>query len=786
MRWVGWVIVLQLVLLPVAWGARDFRSINTDVYEISIQKNGLADVTLASREACFRNAYPLVWLEGETAPRMLDINGRNTERTAVNNALGQGQGLLFMKGDGEWVLQAYPPSKPFFVVQAAFINDSRKPVKVKMLSPWCIGGLKSGEVMLGAGTGASAILDNGPMENPGSRLRKLADGAFSSQWSVALYNAQARRFLLAGFLTSNRAFVKIAVNRSAKAKADASAKADVIDEFRAECIYDPPVEVPPGGRLESEVLYVSVGDENPLAGLEGFAAAAARLNRVNPSRALLPHGWDSWNTKFKTDIGEDNMIAALDFIDANLKRYGWTHFALDAGWEKAKGDWEPNEKFPHGMRWFSDEVHKRGMTAGIWIDPFTVNVNTPLAKQHPEWLAKPNLLGRTLMEKDELILDVTAPGAAEYVRALFGKIGNDWGFDALVEADFVYRLLFAESYSQKNLTRVDVFRLGMKAVRAGFGEERFITSMPPMNVNAPFVDSMRIGDDCAPIWRKMPDKWPWGCVEAMTNAAHHYYCAPYLWATDPDCAYFGLAATRERWSVAAEQPLTWNQTLAWLTGAALTGGVVKIGDYFPDLEPRAVTALSRLLPTMDLPARPIDLFEREHPCIWSLPIKTKVGDWQIAAVFNWDEKNAQKIPLPFDKLGLSPKEHYTVFDFWQEQYFGLAQGQLLVDTAPGSVHLLGLRRFEGRPMFLATDRHFSMGATDCTALYWNEEKRKLTGTFNAVVDTDYVIRVLVPEGYTFSRATVENQSVSATVENGVLKIAFHVANQPTVMWGAEF
>ena len=60
------------------------------------------------------------------------------------------------------------------------------------------------------------------------------------------------------------------------------------------------------------------------------------------------------------------MLAALDFVDQRLKRYGWTHFSIDDGWQRARGDWRADpDKFPHGMKWFADQVHERGMTAGL-------------------------------------------------------------------------------------------------------------------------------------------------------------------------------------------------------------------------------------------------------------------------------------------------------------------------------------------------------------------------------------------------------------------------------------
>ena len=77
-RIVSWVSVLLLACLCLDTAdvravsyrpGREFRTINTDIYEICVQKNGRTDVRLVTREPLFDNAYPMVWLEGEQEPQ---------------------------------------------------------------------------------------------------------------------------------------------------------------------------------------------------------------------------------------------------------------------------------------------------------------------------------------------------------------------------------------------------------------------------------------------------------------------------------------------------------------------------------------------------------------------------------------------------------------------------------------------------------------------------------------------------------------------------------------------
>ena len=781
---------------------RGYRTITTDAYQLSIQKNGLTHVLLASGEPVFLDVNPLVWFDGENAPRKLDVDGRLTQRTGIHNYLGEGQGLMFKKGNAEWFLHAYP-TKPFMTVQVAFVNDTKKTVKVKMLIPWAVGNPGKGSFSLGPSTAGAVFLENGRSFQDNGDMPKRVTGESQSVWNLAAYDAVSQRSLITGFLTNARAWTQFKIERSPKAGENA------FDLFRAECVYDPPIEVPPNGRLESELLYLSIAERDPWAGLERYGDAFAAFNGIRRAKAFLPHGWDSWNTQFKSGISEDRMLAELNVVDSQLKRYGWTHFAIDEGWAIGRGNWESDPvRFPHGMKWFADQIHARGMSAGIWIDPFTVDLAAPVAQAHPEWLLAPNAAGRENMAPTERILDVTIPEAYAHVRDTMAQIGQTWGFDALQEADFVYRLLYAESYANKTLTRPEVMALGMAAIRDGFGANKFITTFTPLPVSAPFANAMRIGDDCAPLWRKQPGQWPWGCVETLTNAARRYYFGQYVWATDIDCAYFGHADTRARWDAASAPEhtsgqtssatfptsqlhasipeLTWDQTIAWLTGAALTGGVIKIGDAFTSLSEKELAVLKRLLPAPDRPARPVDLFERDNPRIWSLPIKSAIGNWQIAAVFNWDETAGQTTPLSFAQLGLEPDAYYAVYDFWRDTYYGVAQRQLNVEVPPASVRLLCLRRYEDHPMFLSTDRHYTQGATDFTALQWNPQTRQLAGTFNAIANTGYNLRVLVPESYTPSATTTSIGQPTTQQEGRILRIAFHCATDASLTWSVQF
>lgn len=757
---------------------REHKTINTGVYEMVIQKNGCLSINLISGDAVFQAACPMVWFEGEEEPEPLEVDGRWSMREAVNDRLGKGQGMLLVKENCEWSIRSYTPAL-FFCVQVAYINTSNKPTRVKMLSPWYVGVQKKSMLSLGEGTDQSLILENSGVSGQPTDLR-LVKGTAQSLWDVGLLNPTNGRSVIAGFLTHEKAQTQFQVERAE------GVDATQFSLFQAECVFDPPVEVAPGGRLASEVLYISVGESNALVGMERYGDALAVANSVSRKKRFLPHGWDSAASEYGDAITEGALLNALGFMDGNLKRYGWTHFSVGHGWEQMLGNWEPDSaRFGNGMKALADQVHARNMTAGLALNPFLVNRNAPVAKEHPDWLVAPKADWQRRLGPDVAILDVTAPGAEEYVRQLVGKVCVEWGYDALEGVDGGV-LLGAEAFSDRSLTHVEVFQKGMRAVNEAAGSDRVIAGGAPTPLMGLHAESAGHGEPVGPIWRRDTMNDPMGAVEALTTSSEQYYFSPFLTAADPGCGFFGHAGTRQKWEMAARPELTWEQKVAWFTGLAMAGGVVKVGDDPPGLSAEEVNVLSKLLPPLDAPPRPVDLFEREQPQIWSLPVRSAIGDWVLVALFNWDQTAAQTLTLAPGQYGMNPEGYYTVFGFWEEKYYGLAHGEVPVTVPPGSVRLFSLRPYNGKPMFLSTNRHFSQGATDFTSLKWDEQQNRLEGTFEGVGETDYALRVLVPENYRTESVVVSGNTAQTTQEDNVLTIRFRCAESGPVAWSAAF
>ncbi|HEU5484004.1 MAG TPA: glycoside hydrolase family 36 protein, partial [Microlunatus sp.] len=86
-------------------------------------------------------------------------------------------------------------------------------------------------------------------------------------------------------------------------------------------------------------------------------------------------------------VQEDTSTARiLGMMDATAA-VGAEVFVVDKGWERSVGDWHPNDRFPTGLRTLSDEARRRGMGFGIWCGWGNADRRSPVALEHPDWLA---------------------------------------------------------------------------------------------------------------------------------------------------------------------------------------------------------------------------------------------------------------------------------------------------------------------------------------------------------------------------------------------------------------
>lgn len=110
---------------------------------------------------------------------------------------------------------------------------------------------------------------------------------------------------------------------------------------------------------------------------------------------LMPVVYNAYGT-FYSAVDEDRIFTIVD----KAQEIGVELLVIDAGWSgtgpaeemdyrKGMGDWNINpDRFPHGLKPLADDLHRRGMLFGLWMEPECVHPESQLAKEHPEWIAK--------------------------------------------------------------------------------------------------------------------------------------------------------------------------------------------------------------------------------------------------------------------------------------------------------------------------------------------------------------------------------------------------------------
>lgn len=259
-------------------------------------------------------------------------------------------------------------------------------------------------------------------------------------------------------------------------------------------------------------------------------------------------------------------------------------------------------------------------------------------------------------------------------------------------------------------------------------------------------------------------------------ASRQYYLPP---AGNPLLAGWARAFPRDSAGFTDHAFIT-----AW-TLAALHGAHLRPATPFPELSPVRRHVLSRLLPAPAGTARPLDLFQDGPPRRWVLPLQTPAGDWTIVALFNWEADTAARIETPLTNLGLNNDNYYTVYDFWASRYLGLIEKHLRAEVPANGVRLFGLRRYEKRPMLVASNRHYTQGAGSHTALDWSYDEQVLSGTFDGIADTAYTLTVLIPESYALKDVVSTPAATGQQQDGSTLTFTIQTTQSGPVEWRVE-
>lgn len=180
-----------------------------------------------------------------------------------------------------------------------------------------------------------------------------------------------------------------------------------------------------GESYTTPALFAAYSDR----GLDGISEAfyswfRSRPHHVDVAGKPRPVVLNTWEAVYF-----DHNLETLIELAESAADLGVERFVLDDGWFRGRrddhaglGDWYVDETiWPSGLTPLIDAVTSRGMEFGLWVEPEMVNLDSDIARAHPEWIVGPSALsfkdgGRLPLEwRHQHIIDLVNPEAWQYI-----------------------------------------------------------------------------------------------------------------------------------------------------------------------------------------------------------------------------------------------------------------------------------------------------------------------------------------------------------------------------------
>ena len=550
-------------------------------------------------------------------------------------------------------------------------------------------------------------------------------------WNAGFFSGYDKEGLVTGYIENNLGLGQILISRTQPGQIS----------FLAESVFSSGLLLEPGQSISSDRFIILI-DRNPYAALETYAGIVGLTGKAR-TRSVI-NGWCNWFYTYE-HITEDEIIRNAEFAAKHLKPYGMEYIQVDEGYQRWHGDWEGNDRFPHGMQWLSEKIRGYGLKAGIWVAPYVVSEPSALFQRNPEWLLKnmDGSLKRVGPWPDEdtdwarnenprrFGLDITHPDAAAWLHDLFDTLANQWGFE-MIKIDFVaWSLLSAHHYYDTSFTPAQAYRKGTEIMRDAIGEAHLL-DCGPGSVSVGFIDSMRIELD--QNYGYGGEAWKQYFLHSASSApaaAKRYYFHKRTWVNDADHVCINMLQT--------------SQAQAAASIIALSGGNMMSGDRLTELDAIKLDMLGKVFPAFGEAARPVDLFDTDLQTVFALSIKKPFGEWTVAGFFNADLTGNMERRYPLDRLWLEPGKTYLVYDFWKEIFVGEVSGEIRAVVPPGSVTLLALHEKSGNPQFISTSRHVMQGAVELEEVVWDAGTKVLSGISLGPRNSSHYVTVYLPD-----------------------------------------
>ncbi len=368
------------------------------------------------------------------------------------------------------------------------------------------------------------------------------------------------------------------------------------------------VAVAAGETIEGEPFFVRAGEAAaPL--LRAYADAVPSRRRAHPVETEA--GWNSWYELWDAvdeEAVRDNAALARSLLEPRVPGGTPLRIVVDDGWQRAWGDWEPNEKFPSGLDGLAADLSADGFRVGVWLAPLLVAEDARVAADHPEWLVE-GVEYRHLKNGPMRVLDVTHPEAAAHLADVIGRIVS-WGYD-LLKIDFLFAGTW-EGGRHEEVTGMEAYARALSIIREAAGEDAILLAVgAPGLASLPHVDQWRVGGDIA--LENFGAAWPFVPNQARSIGARVPLCLATL--CDPDPVLLRDLGREEV------------ETGAWVV--AMGGGALFLSDDLRALDAsRADWALDERRVALSLsaePAIPDELLPEDAPARLPSALSDQLG-----------------------------------------------------------------------------------------------------------------------------------------------------------------
>jgi hypothetical protein len=417
---------------------------------------------------------------------------------------------------------------------------------------------------------------------------------------------------------------------------------------------------------EPAVTAESAVAARPYMGWSSWSLQATNYPGVNPNG---PANW----------LNEANVVRQADVMAAKLRRHGYTYVNVDAGWHKGFDSYarpvvDP-AKFPHGMKWLGDYVHRKGLklgsylAVGLYLGAYQNGDAQILGTDcHTRDIVYPDLR-RTNGWDEAYKIDFSNPCAQAYIDSVADLLAS-WGVD-LLKLDGVGPGSFKGGENYDNTEDVAAYR---KAIdRTG----------RPMQ----YIISWALSPAKLDVWQANTNGW-------RVDTDVECYC---------DTLTTWNNSVKQRWNDVVQWiphagPGHWNnldsvnvgnaemdglneaERLSYMTFWAIESSPLYLGDDLTTLDDYGLSLITNdeviAINQAGRPAKPLSQATRQQ--VW---FSRQADGSFVVALFNLDDV-PKRVTASWADLGITGKA--AVRDIWNKRNLGSTDGISTVVTTHGT------------------------------------------------------------------------------------------------------